>query len=306
MTFRSVLAVGEFRSLWLAQVLSVAGDQLARVAMTVLVFDQTRSAFWSALTYAVTLVPWIFGGLALSGLADRLPRLPLMVGCDVARLALVAVMALLSVRYAAGTGLLILVGLLFVVTLLDSPFKAARSAMMPDILTGDLYVLGVAVSQTALQGGMVAGFALGGILVAALHVSGALGLDAATFATSALLVQFGVRRRPSAAAVSTRGGSRLGEIAAGVRLVFGRGVLRTLVLFGWLVTFYVVPMGLAAPLASRLHDSLPLAVTTGLIFAAGPLGTMIGAILFSRSSRPGGGRPTSARSPSWPAGCSCS
>jgi hypothetical protein len=281
-TFRDVFAVGEFRFLWLAQVLSVAGDQLARVAMTVLVYDQTHSAFWSALTYAVTLVPWVFGGLALSGLADRLPRRQLMVGCDVARMVLVGAMALLSMRFASGAGLLILVGLLFVVTLLDSPFKAARSAMMPDILTGDLYVLGVAVSQTALQTGMVAGFALGGIVVAVLHASGALGLDAATFAASALLVQLGVRRRPSAAGAGGPGGSRLGEIMAGIRLVFGRGVLRTLVLFGWLVTFYIVPMGLAAPLAASLHDGLPLAIATGLIFAAGPLGTMIGAIMFSR------------------------
>jgi Transmembrane secretion effector len=276
-----VFAVGEFRSLWLAQVLSVAGDQLARVAMTVLVYDQTHSAFWSALTYAVTLVPWIFGGLALSGLADRLPRRQLMVDCDVARMVLVGAMALLSTRYASGAGLLILVGLLFVVTLLDSPFKAARSAMMPDILTGDLYVLGVAVSQTALQTGMVAGFALGGIVVAVLHAGGALGLDAVTFAASALLIQLGVRRRPSTAADGP-GSSQLGQIMAGVRLVFGRGVLRTLVLFGWLVTFYIVPMGLAAPLAASLRDRLPLAVTTGLIFAAGPLGTMGGAILFSR------------------------
>jgi hypothetical protein len=281
-TFRDVFAVGEFRFLWLAQVLSVAGDQLARVAMTVLVYDQTHSAFWSALTYAVTLVPWVFGGLALSGLADRLPRRQLMVGCDVARMVLVGAMALLSMRFASGAGLLILVGLLFVVTLLDSPFKAARSAMMPDILTGDLYVLGVAVSQTALQTGMVAGFALGGIVVAVLHASGALGLDAATFAASALLLQLGVRRRPSAAGAGGPGGSRLGEIMAGIRLVFGRGVLRTLVLFGWLVTFYIVPMGLAAPLAASLHDGLPLAIATGLIFAAGPLGTMIGAIMFSR------------------------
>ena len=72
-SFRNVFAVREFRNLWLAQVLSVAGDQLDRVAMTVLVYSQTRSAFWAAATYAVTLVPWILGGLALSGLADRLP-----------------------------------------------------------------------------------------------------------------------------------------------------------------------------------------------------------------------------------------
>src|SRR5438093_450772 len=43
-SYRSVFAVAEFRNLWVAHLLSVAGDQLARVALTVLVFDRTRSA----------------------------------------------------------------------------------------------------------------------------------------------------------------------------------------------------------------------------------------------------------------------
>jgi MFS family permease len=277
-----VFAVGEFRYLWLAQVLSVLGDQLARVAMTVLVYDQTRSAFWAALTYAVTLVPWLLGGLALSGLADRLPRRAVMVACDVARMVLVGGMALLSLRATATAVLPLMVVLLFAVTLLDSPFKAARSAMLPDILTGDMYVLGVAVSQTALQLGMVAGFALGGIVVTVLHAGGALILDAVTFAGSAVLVRAGVRSRPAAATHHAAMASRLGQIMAGVHLVFGRPALRTLVLFGWLVTFYIVPMGLAAPIAARLHSGLPSAIATGLVFAAGPFGTMIGAIAFSR------------------------
>jgi Major Facilitator Superfamily len=281
LTFRSVFAVGEYRTIWLAQLLSVAGDQLARVALTVLVYDQTRSALWSAVTYAVTLVPWIFGGLALSGLADRLPRRQLMVSCDLARMVLTGVMALLSLRAGSAAGLGVLVVLLFAVTLLDSPFKAARSAMLPDVLPGDLYPLGVAASQTALQTGMVAGFALGGIIVAAVHVSGALSLDAATFAASALVLQLGVRARPAAAGRGP-GASALAGMAAGVRLVFGRARLRTLVLFGWLVAFYIVPMGLAAPYAASLHARAPLAMTTGLVFAAGPLGTMAGAIALSR------------------------
>lgn len=284
-TFRHVFAVGEFRALWIAQVLSVAGDQLARVALTVLVYNRTGSAFWAAVTYAVTLVPWILGGLALSGLADRLPRRQVMVTCDVVRMLLVCVMALFSLGRPAGLTLGLLVALLFVVTLLDSPFKAARSAMVPDILTGERYVLGVAVSQTALQTGMIAGFALGGIVVAALNVSGALVLDAATFAASALLVRFGVQGRPAAAA-GQAAGSRFGEIAAGMRLVFCSGVLRTLVLYGWLVTFYVVPMGLAAPYANGLHTGMKLAVATGLVFAAGPFGTMAGSIVFSRLVSP--------------------
>src|SRR6266851_10520695 len=114
-TFREVFAVGEFRALWLAQLLSVAGDQLARVAMTVLVFDRTHSALWSALTFAVTFLPWIVGGLGLSGLADRVPRRQVMIICDLARMVLVCLMALTSMLGLASTGLWVMVALLFLV-----------------------------------------------------------------------------------------------------------------------------------------------------------------------------------------------
>jgi len=281
-TYGQVFANPEFRALWLAQLLSVAGDQLARVAMTVLVYDRTHSALLTALTYAVTLLPWAVGGVALSGIADRLPRREVMVVCDVGRLALVCLMALVSLLAAASTGLWIMVALLFVVTLLDSPFKSARSATMPDILPGERYVLGTAVNQTTLQVGMVSGFALGGLVVALLGVRTALLADAATFAASALLIWFFVRHRPAAARPAGGRPDQLAQMAAGVRLVFGDRTLRTLMLLGWLVAFYVVPMGLAAPYAADLHASLAIPIATGLVFAAGPFGTAVGSVVYGR------------------------
>src|SRR5260370_26398313 len=92
-TFGAVFAVGEFRALWLAQVLSVAGDQLARVALTLLVFDRTHSALLAAVTFAASVVPTFVGGFTLSGLADRLPRRAGMIACDLMRVVLVVVMA---------------------------------------------------------------------------------------------------------------------------------------------------------------------------------------------------------------------
>src|SRR6478672_9582221 len=50
-TFRDVFAVAEFRALWMAQLLSVIGDQLARVALTVSVYDRTDSALLAAITF---------------------------------------------------------------------------------------------------------------------------------------------------------------------------------------------------------------------------------------------------------------
>lgn len=68
-----MLAVREFRWLWVAQVLSFADDQFAQVAIAILVFRRTDSAFLTALTYALTYLPPIAGGPLLSGLADLFP-----------------------------------------------------------------------------------------------------------------------------------------------------------------------------------------------------------------------------------------
>src|SRR6201993_3856150 len=56
-TFRDVFAIAEFRALWLAQLLSVIGDQLARVALTGLVYDRTPSALLAAGPVVGSIVP---------------------------------------------------------------------------------------------------------------------------------------------------------------------------------------------------------------------------------------------------------
>lgn len=278
-TYGEVFAVTEFRAVWLALILSVAGDQLARVAVAVLVYQRTHSALLTALAYAVTFLPWVVGGLALSGLADRLPRRRVMILCDIARMVLVGLMAAVSLAGTAAA-LWTMVGLLFAVTLLDSPFKSARSALVADILTGERYVLGTSITQMTFQIGQVAGFASGGVVVAALGARAALLADAATFGASALLLALWVLHRPPARRREGRTASWR-EMAGGIHLVFGDRSLRTLMLFGWLVTFYVVPMGLAAPYAAGFHG-LAFAVRTGLVFAAVPFGTAVGAYLIGR------------------------
>jgi predicted MFS family arabinose efflux permease len=68
----------------------------------------------------------------------------------------------------------------------------------------------------------------------------------------------------------------------GFRLVFGDQALRTLLLFGWLVIFYTVPEGIAAPYASKLGGG-PIA--TGVVLASTCLSTTIVTPLFTRFVR---------------------
>lgn len=270
-TFGQVFGIPEFRALWAAQVLSVAGDQLARVAITLLVFERTHSALLAAITFALSIVPAFVGGLALSGLADRLPRRQVMIAADLGRAALVAIMAL------PGMPVILMVGIFGVVTMIGAPFTSARAALYPDILSGDLYVLGTAVTLTTLQFAQVVGFAAGGAIVGVFGVRTSLLADAATFLVSALITRIFVRARPPARA-AVRALSR-SDLAAGVRLVFGRPALRTPMLLGWLVAFYNVPEGVVAPLSHSLGGG---DLAAGLILAAGALGASLGAVGFSR------------------------
>jgi MFS family permease len=279
-TFRDVFAVAEFRALWLAQLLSMVGDQLARVALTILVYDRTRSALLAAITFVASVVPTFVGGISLSWLADKYPRRRVMIVCDLVRCGLVLIMAI------HGVPLAILVVLLFVVTLVGAPFTSARAAIYPDVLVGDTYVMGTAVTLTTNQFAQIVGFAAGGAIDGLLGTGLALVIDAGTFAASALILRAWVRARP----VSGNGAETDGRPAAarrggfgGLHLIFGNAVLRTLMLFGWLSAFYNAPEGVVTPLARSLGGG---AIAVGVILAAQALGETIGAVTFSRLLAP--------------------
>jgi len=276
-TFGDVFAVREFRALWFSVILSQAGDRLALVALTLLVFDRTGSPLLAALVYAAGYLPWVIGGLFLADLADRYPRRSVMVFCDAVRAVLVAAMVLPGMPLGA------LVALLFAATMFAPPFDSARASITPDILQGERYVLGTAVIQTTFLGGQVLGAVGGGVAVAFIGVRPALLIDAATFVLSGLLVGLGTRARPAAARPQAGQPSPMARMVGGMRLVFGNPALRTLLLFGWLVVFYTIPEGIAAPYAARLGGG---SIATGLVLASTALSTTIATPLFTRFIRP--------------------
>ena len=271
-TYRSLFSERQFTALFIAQAISLTGDQLARVAIATLVFTETGSAFLTALVYAVTYLPWLVGGPLLGGLADRLPRRAVMVTCQLTSAVLVALMAV------PGMPLIALASLLFVVILAESPFLSARASLLVDVLPDDRYVLASAMNQLTIQAAQVVGFAAGGALIRLIGPRDALLVNALSFLVSAALVRFGVRVHGAIASVQL--GNSWERMKTGAKVVFGDPRLRGLVLLGWLATFWVVPEGLAAPYAKG--DSTAI----GLLLASQPIGSVVGGVVLSRLVRP--------------------
>ena len=267
-TIAAPFANTEFRAIWATRGLSLLGDQLARVALAVLVFERTGSAALTGAAYAATFLPYL-AGPSLAGTADRRPRKSILVTLDVARAAAVGTMAL------PGMPLLWMCVLLALVTAASPVYDAARSAMLPEVLTDGLYPNGLAICSITTESAQVLGFAFGGLLVAALGARATLGLDALTFAGSALMLARWIRPRPPARAGGRGEG---GHLRSTTRLILRGPRLRRLLALAWMNAFWIVPEGLAAPYAHRLGGG-PIAV--GLLLSALPLGCALGAVVLT-------------------------
>jgi hypothetical protein len=266
-TLRAALAVREFRAMWAAEALSQAGDQLARVALSVLVYERTASAGLTGLAYGLTYLPTLVGGTLLARLADHYPRRAVMVGSDVVRAVAAGLMAIPGMSFPALCALL--VGL----TVAGGPFRAAQLAMLPAVLgKGDRYLAGLAVRNITIQTAQVAGFAGGGLAIAAVGPYWGLGIDAATFVASALLVWCGVRHRSAP-------GNRKTGFAAAARTMWAVPGVPALFGLKMLAGLYVAPEGLAAPYAHQLGVGT---FAVGFILASDPVGSVIGAWAFTR------------------------
>ena len=278
-TFRDVFAEGEYRALWLAQLLSIAGDQFARVALAVLVYDRTGSAALAAVTFAVTTGAMFIGGLTLGWIADRYPRRRVMICCDLICLVLVLAMTVPRLPLTA------LVGLLFAVSLAIEPFLASRSATNRAVLGKDRFSLGNGITMATYQVAQLAGFSLGGIVAAVAGTRTALLIDAGTFAASAVIIRLGVKaRRPKwqEDGAAPPGAARP-EIWAGFRLVFASPVASTAMLLMWLAAFLAAPEGIAAPLSRELGGGTE---GVGWLLAAMTAGAAAGPLLYNRFVRP--------------------
>ncbi len=274
-SYRDVMAIGEFRSMWLAHALSVIGTNLLNITSSVLVYQLTDSAFAAGVTLAVMFLAPIVAGPLFSGLTDILPRRRVMVACDAIRAVVIMLVAI------PGMPVWLVWGLLFVSVLPAIPFAAARAALLTQIVQGERYVASTAIIQLTAQLGMLLGLIAGGVIVTFVGPNLTLVSTGALFVLSALILRFGVGSRPTPARERS-GEQRPGfpvMIRDGAKLVFTDPKLRTLALLAWLAGLYSVPYGLANPMATEAGAG-PAAA--GFIMAGQSIGALVGGFVLTR------------------------
>jgi predicted MFS family arabinose efflux permease len=149
---------------------------------------------------------------------------------------------------------------------------------MPEVLPGEIHILGNGLANITFQVGQVAGFAAGGLVVAVTGPAVALLADAATFGLSALLIVAGVRPRPAPVREQRPGFWR--DFRDGARYVAADPWLRGCLLLVWTASAFSFAIeGVAYPFAAQLGGGPRIA---GLLLAASGVGFAAGAALLTR------------------------
>lgn len=266
--YRDALAIGEFRAIFVSQVISTLGAVIVEIVLTVTVYDRSRSALLAALVLTLSFLPYLFTGVFGSSLIDRFPTRALLISCNLASAVTTALMAVPTIPVP---GLLVLA---FALGSIAPVFAGARAATLPEVLPAAAFAPGRSLLRIVAQGGQIVGFAVGGVLLAVMPPNSALLMTAGCFLGSAAVLRVGTRERPCGSMTRPR---ILRDSLAGLGSVLRTQPLGGILTLGWAVPFFAAaPEALLIPYARQGGAG---GIETGLLMAAMPTGFVLGEVL---------------------------
>jgi predicted MFS family arabinose efflux permease len=275
-TFRQVLAVPVFRTVFLTRALAIGADTLRTVALSVLVFTATGSALLGAMTFGVSFLPQVVGGLLIGALPDLIrPRLLIVTGyaLEAAAATLLAIGGMpvwASLLLVAGIGCFAPV------------FNGTSGRLTAEVLTGDAFVVGRSLFQLASSAAQIVGMAGGGLAVALVGPHAALLVTAAGHAVAAVWAWVALPDLPAPGRQGER--SLVLQSFHGARELLVDRTVRRLLLANWLPPAFVIGgESLLIPYAALRH--FPDGVA-GVVLACIPVGMFLGNLVVARAFAP--------------------
>ena len=275
-----MLANSGYRRLFTAQTISRWGDIANTVALVVLVFQLTGSGLKVSGVVIAEVLPVLLLAPVAGTVADRLPRVGVMVAADLWRTGLAALLPLASGHLAA------VYVIAFGLSAGGVFFNPASASVLPAIVGEDELIAANSGLWSAAVVSQIALAPLAGAMVTAWGVAPAFYFNAATFAASALTL---ARLRLPHAPPPSAAGSWASSVLDGGRLLIGDRLLRLLALVQLLAALSAgATSALLVVLAEQHLHAGPggFGLLLGAIGAGAALGPVLLARLTSNPRRP--------------------
>ena len=278
-----------FRRLWSSTTVTAIGSQLTAVAVPKQIYDITGSSAWVGYASFAGLLPLVVFALWGGVIADRMDRRTLMLVTN-------AGIAVTSVLFwAQSFAGLDSVAVLMVLLAAQQGFfgmnSPARNASVARLVPAEELPAAGALQSTVAQTGMIIGPLLAGALIPVLGLPTLYLIDAL-----ALCVTLWAVWRLPALPPLTEGGAvgrrRAGwrDVTDGFRYIAAHRILLMSFLADIIAMVFGMPRALFPQLTSDTYAPWGEGFALGLLFAAIPLGAVVGGLLsgtFSRARRHG-------------------
>lgn len=266
----------DFRRLWIGQAVSSLGLMITAAALPYQVFHQTGSSLAVGLLGLAQLGPLLLFSLLGGALADSLDKRRLLLG--VTAIGFVC-SSLLAANAALDHPQLWLLYVLGAVSsgVLATSFPALRS-LLPLLVEEELRPAAFALQATYGSFGMMAGPAVGGLLIGAFGLTSAYAVDAATYGI-ALAVFAGLAAAPPAPG-ATRASTT--SVLHGLRFLRGQSVIMSIFGIDLLAMVFGMPRALFPALADRLGGGPAL---YGLLLSSVAAGSFVASLLSGWTTR---------------------
>jgi predicted MFS family arabinose efflux permease len=285
---------GDFNRLWLGQAVSAFGSQVTTLALPLTaVLYLHATAFQLGVLSAAREVAFLGPMLLFGVLVDRMRRRPLMIGTDLGRAGLIALVPVLAWASLLAMPALYLVAL--GVGCLTSVFSLAYHAYLPSIVAPEVLLAGNSRLQATESVSDIAGPGLAGLLVQLLRAPFALLVDAVSFLFSATMIASIRTREPAPAQRPAAAGEHwlrgvAGDIGSGLAFTWGHPILRSLAAADAVFNFFAQLM-LTLFVLYAVRSSGLSATEVGVVFAGFGVGGVVAATMLSRAvARLGYGR----------------
>lgn len=216
------LRSSDYRKLWIAQLVSVIGDKVHQIALSVLVYKLTGSVAQVGAMLAMTTLPAVLFGVPAGVFVDRWDRRATMVVSDVLRAGIV-----LAIPSLVRVGMPAVYAAAFCVATVSLFFEPARLSLIPEVVPEDQLMAANSLDNVTASASELLGLAGAAGVVAAIGSDKAFYFDAATFAVSAGFVATIVHR--GRAAEKRLAEPFLDELRRGLAHIAETRVLRELV-----------------------------------------------------------------------------
>ena len=264
-----------FRRLWLGTMLSQVGSSMTNFALTLQVWEMTRSTAAVGGLGVATLVPMLLIALPGGSLADTVDRRKLILAMTACQTAVSCLLFAQALTGPGPAGLWLLYALEAASSAVGAISAPARRTLIPALVPPGQLAPAMALNRIVFQTMMIAGPAVGGVVAGASGVKGCYLLDVITFAGSF----YGVGRLPAMPPKRTgdRARGKLALSLEGLGFIRRSQVLAGTFLADMTATFFGLPLSLFPAINAERFGGDPRIL--GLMPAAIGVGGMVTAVL---------------------------